>query len=181
MLPITEKIVPINEFTRPGKKLKSHKGIVMHYTASPGATALNIAAYFKRLSEQKPNDQVDDRYASAHFAVDRKTIVVVIPSDEMAYHVGSKTYTQKALDQLGKYPNDCTIGIEMCIEKDGSIHEETFLNAADLTAFLMKKWRIHPDSIWTHKGVVGWKDCPLPWVKNPKEFVRFQQEVKRRL
>lgn len=181
MLPIIDKLIPVSEFTRTGKKLKQVKGIVMHYTASPGATAQNIASYFKRLSEQKDNDDVADRYASAHYAVDSKSIVQMIPDLEMAYHVGSKTYTSAALDRLSKYPNDCTIGIEMCIEKDGSIHEQTFLNAADLTAMLIKKYKLYPASIWTHKEVVGWKDCPLPWIKNPKELERFKKEVQRRL
>ena len=128
MLPITNMLFPVNEFSRPGTKLKSKKGIVMHYTASNGAPAKNIANYFGGLRFQDPNDNVDDRYASAHFAVDDNSIVRALPEDEMAYHVGSTSYTKEALSQLSSYPNNCTVGIEMCLDKNGNITEATFQN-----------------------------------------------------
>jgi N-acetylmuramoyl-L-alanine amidase CwlA len=161
------------------------KGIVYHYTASPGAPAKNIDSFFDRLAQQNPNDNVDDHYASAHFSVDDTSIYATIPYKsgvaEMAYHVGSKTYTAEALKKLGSYPNNCTIGIEMCIDKNGNITEKTFQNAADLGAFLCKMHGLTEADLWTHKGVVGWKDCPLPWVKKPSEFERMKAEVAKRL
>ncbi|WMT39308.1 N-acetylmuramoyl-L-alanine amidase [Paenibacillus sp. D2_2] len=152
----------------------------MHYTASPGAPAKNISKYFAGLAAQNPNDNVNHRYAGAHFSVDRTSIYNSIPISELAYHVGSTTYTKEALTQLSSYPNNCTVGIEMCIEKDGSIHEGTFNNVVDLVVYLIKKEGF-PNSIWTHKGIVGWKDCPLPWVKNPSEFERFKKAVNDKL
>lgn len=180
MLPITKDYLPVNKFSRAGIKLKSKKGIVMHYTASPGAPAKNIGKYFAGLAQQNPNDNIKDTYAGAQYSVDRTSIYNNIPDDEMAYHCGSTTYTKEALAQLGTYPNNSTVGIEMCIEKDGSIHEDTFSNAVDLVVYLIKE-RGFPNSIWTHKGVVGWKDCPLPWIKNPKEFERFKKAVNDKL
>lgn len=185
MLPITESYSPINEFGRPGTKLKAVKGIVMHYTASKGAPAKNIDSYFDRLADQNPNDDVADRYASAHLSVDDTSIYATIPFKkevaEMAYHTGSKTYTPEAKAQLGTYPNNCTVGIEMCIDINGRITEKTFQNAADLAAHLCKMHGLTEKNLWTHKGVVGWKDCPLPWVQNPSEFARFKAEVAKRL
>lgn len=181
MLAITEMLIPVNVFSRPGIKLKARRGLVMHYTASNGAPAVNIAKYFAGLQFQNENDSKDDTYASAQYSVDRKSIYRVIPDYEMAYHCGSKTYTAEALAHLGSYPNNSTIGIEMCIEKDGSIHEETFQNAADLAAYLITTYAFPENEIWTHKGVVGWKDCPLPWIKNPSEYERFKKEVNARL
>ncbi len=177
MLPITESFIEVNQFSRNGQQLKSTKAIVLHYTASPGAPAINIRNYFNNLRMQNLQDQSVDRYAGAHYSVDRTTIIHQIPDTEVGYHVGSKTYTAEALSMLSKYPNDCTIGIEMCIEKDGVIHEDTFQNAADLAAKLMISHQMQPHQIWTHKGVVGWKDCPLPWVQNPAEFERFKKTV----
>lgn len=177
MIPIKNMVFHINEFSRPGIKLKGVKGIVLHYTASPGASAENIAKYFGRLAQQNPKDNVPDRYASAHFAVDDDSIVMAIPENEMAYHVGSKTYTNAALKYLGSYPNNCTIGIEMCIDKNGNITPATFKNTVDLTVYLCKKYNLNENNLWTHKGVVGWKDCPLPWIKNPSEFERFKKAV----
>jgi N-acetylmuramoyl-L-alanine amidase len=180
MITIQQSFISINPFSRTGKKLKQTKAIVMHYTAAPGAPAVNIRNYFHNLRNQNTTDQQDDRYAGAHYAVDRTSIVQAIPDEELAYHVGSQKYTSEALEKLSKYPNDCTIGIEMCIEKDGMIHQQTFQNTVDLTAFLMVKHRIDRQQIWTHKDVVGWKNCPLPWVQQPELFERFKTEVYRK-
>lgn len=171
MIEIKNMIIPINNYTRPGIKLKSKKGIVMHYTASPGAPSINIAKYFYNLK---------GKYASAHISVDRNSAYLSVPLDEMAYHCGSQTYTSEALNKLGSYPNNSTVGIEMCIEKDGSIHPETFNNAVDIVVWLIKDKKF-PNTIFTHKDVVGWKDCPLPWVKNLKEFERFKKCVNDKL
>lgn len=176
-----KNILPINKFTRPGTKLKSVKGIVMHYTASPGASAENIGNYFLRLSKQSADDNEADRFASAHYSVDEKTVVQSVPEEEMAYHVGSKTYAAEAIKRLGNYPNNCTIGIEMCINREGKITEDTFMQAAKLTARLLRKYKLTTEDIWTHKGVVGWKDCPLPWIQKPEELKRFKDTVKKLL
>lgn len=178
---ITKDIIDINEFSRDGKKLKAKKGFVMHYTATPGAPAQNISRYFRNLKLQDPDDNIADRYAGAQYSVDRFKIVQGIPNDERAYHCGSsKPYMPDAIKAFGAYPNDTTIGIEMCIELDGSIHEDTFQNAADLVVHLILTEAI-PNTIFTHKGVVGWKDCPLPWVKDTNEFERFKQTVTNKL
>ncbi|WP_139491809.1 N-acetylmuramoyl-L-alanine amidase [Brevibacillus dissolubilis] len=181
MLPIQEEIIDVNAYSRPGTKLKAVKGIVMHWTASPGAPAINILRYFGRLKQQNPADSQTDRYASAHFSVDDTSIYQIIPMNEMAYHVGSQTYTPDAIKRLSTYPNNCTIGIEMCINSNSQITEATFQNAADLVAYLLKKFQLGVDQIWTHKAVVGWKDCPRPWIEKPSEFARFKQEVQKRL
>lgn len=181
MLTIQQQLIPANPFSRPGKKLVAKRGIVMHYTADPGASARAIGNYFISLKDQKPGDGSVDRYASAHIQIDRATIVQSLPFDEMGYHCGSKQpYLAEALAKLGSYPNNSTVGIEMCIEADGSIHEDTFNNAVDMVVYLIQHEGF-PEVIFTHKGVVGWKDCPLPWVKNPGEFERFKQKVRSRL
>lgn len=181
MLPITKDFIEINPFSRAGRKLRGKKGIVMHYTATPGASAMNISDYFDSLKRQNPNDKDPDRYAGCQYQVDRVKIVQSMPDDEEAFQCGSKVgYTAEAKAKLGPYPNKTTVGIEMCIQRDGSIHEDTFQNAADLVAYLIKE-RGFPEVIFTHKGVVGWKDCPLPWIKKPSEFERFKKAVHDRL
>ncbi|WP_145052469.1 N-acetylmuramoyl-L-alanine amidase family protein [Paenibacillus xylanexedens] len=181
MLPIQKMLITVNDFSRPGIKLKSKRGIVMHYTADPGASALNINNYFDSLKKQSRNDNVKDTFAGAHIQVDRKNKVQGIPFDEMGYHCGSsQPYMAEALAKLGSYPNNSTIGIEMCIEKDGSIHEDTFQNAVEVVVHLIQNEGF-PEVIFTHKGVVGWKDCPLPWVRKPSEFERFKAAVRARL
>lgn len=181
MLAVQRQLIFKNKFSRPGSMLKAKKGFVLHYTASPSAPAENIGLYFNSLRNQDSTDDSVDRYASAQVSVDRFNIVQHIPWNEMAYHCGSKQpYMKDALANFGTYPNATTIGIEMCIEKDGSIHEDTFNNAADLIVFLIKTEGF-PNVLMTHKGVVGWKDCPLPWVKKPSEFERFKKLVNKKL
>jgi N-acetylmuramoyl-L-alanine amidase len=180
MLPIIDKIIPINEFSRPGTKLKAVKGIVLHYTADPGARADQIGRYFGNLAQQDPNDSEADTYASAQYGVDPSQLIRYIPDGEMAYEVGAKSYKQAALDQLSSYPNNVTIGIEMCINEDGEIEEGTFQNAADLAAWLCEKYDLTSNDLWRHYDITG-KYCPGPWVDNPSEFARFRQAVEDRL
>ncbi|MGO4731702.1 peptidoglycan recognition protein family protein [Paenibacillus sp. 2KB_22] len=180
MIQITKDYIPVNKYSRAGLKLKAKRGIVMHYTASPGAPAKNISKYFASLAQQDPNKAVKVRYASAHYSVDRTSIYNSLPDDELAYHCGSATYTKEALAKLGTYPNNSTVGIEMCIEKDGSIHEDTFNNVVDLAVYLIRE-RGFPPVFFTHKEVVGWKECPLPWIKQPGEYERFKQAVHTKL
>lgn len=180
MIQITKDYIPVNKYSRVGLKLKAKRGIVMHYTASPGAPAKNISKYFASLAQQDSNKAVKGRYASAHYSVDRTSIYNSLPDDELAYHCGSATYTKEALANLGTYPNNSTVGIEMCIEKDGSIHEDTFNNVVDLAVYLIRE-RGFPPVFFTHKEVVGWKECPLPWIKQPSEYERFKQAVHTKL
>jgi N-acetylmuramoyl-L-alanine amidase len=177
---IKNNLITLNPFSRPGTKLVAKRGIVMHYTADSGATASNIGRYFDSLKNQNLADK-NARYASAQFSVDRNGAEMHIPPDEMAYNCGSsQPYLPDAISMLGSYPNNSTVGIEMCIELDGSIHEDTFQNAADLVVHLIQNEGF-PEVLFTHKGVVGWKDCPLLWVKSPNEFERFKQVVKIKL
>lgn len=180
MLPITQMPVDINPFSRPGTKLVKVKGIVLHYTASPKADADNIIRYFDNLKKQKKNDGIPDTFASAHFAVDDTQIVQGIPEDEMAYEVGAKSYTEEALRRLSSYPNNCTIGIEMCIDANGNISEKTFQNTVDLTVYLLQKHKLTVNDLWRHYDITK-KICPLPWVRNPNEWERFKAEVARRM
>jgi len=181
MIEITQDLIQINPFSRDGSKLKAKNGIAMHYTADPGAPARNISHYFNSLKDQNIKDDAVDRYAGAHFSVDRTTKVQSIPTNERGYHVGSsQPYLPDAIRMIGSYPNDYCVGIEMCIEADGSIHEDTFQNAADLVVWLITNDGF-PNVLFTHKDIVGWKDCPLPWVKNPSEFERFKQLVNTKL
>lgn len=169
MLPIQIKIIPPCQHARPQKPLKAVKGIVLHYTGDEGASDTAIRNYFA-------NDS-DGRYASAHFAVDDDSITQCLPEREMAYHVGSPNpYKQAALDRLSTYPNNCTIGIEMCINKAGAITPATRQNTIDLTVYLLKKYGLTAANLWRHFDITG-KDCPSPWVQNPSEWERFKKDV----
>jgi N-acetylmuramoyl-L-alanine amidase len=76
-------------------------------------------------------------------------------------------------------PNNCTIGIEMCVlDADGNFTPETLLAARELTAKLLRDNHLTTDDIGTHHLVVGWKDCPRLWMIHPNLFESFKQDVK---
>jgi N-acetylmuramoyl-L-alanine amidase len=96
----------------------------------------------------------------------------------MAYHVGAKTYTPEAISRFGHYPYNCTIGIELCHPAgDGKFTPETWIAAAELTAYLLKLFHLEPSTgIWTHHGITL-KDCPKYFVEHPEAFERFKLDA----
>jgi N-acetylmuramoyl-L-alanine amidase len=169
----------MNKFSRPGFKLAGVRGLVMHWTADPGATDENEVNYFDG------SDGGGGRYASAHFFVDSDSAKQDIPLDEVAYHaneqpcriaklqgsikIGNTTYVGGA--------NVTAIGIEMCEEKDGSIHPKTVERAANIAAELCKKFNLNPlVDIYRHYDVTG-KNCPAPWVSDASKFDAFKRRV----
>jgi N-acetylmuramoyl-L-alanine amidase len=176
---IQRDLLTVNPFSRPGKKLSGMKAIVIHWVANAGSTAKQNRNYFESLKNQSQSD-ASARYASAHFIVGiLGEIVQCIPSEEMAYHVGAKSYTPAALGDLGHYPNNCTVGIELCHPlSDGCFTGDTLTAARELCALLCVQFGIiNPDlDIWTHHGITG-KYCPKWFVDHPEEFKEFKQGV----
>jgi N-acetylmuramoyl-L-alanine amidase len=172
---IQRNLLTVNCFSRPGKKLSGVKGIVIHWTGNARSTAKQNRDYFESLRKQSLNDPAA-RYASAHFITGLSgEVIQCIPSDEMAYHAGAKTYTPEALGRLGHYPNNCTVGIELCHRRaDGDFSAETLLAAKELCALLCIQFGLDPArDIWTHYGVTG-KICPKRFVDHPEEFHTFK-------
>ena len=182
---IQRDMLTVNPFSRPNKKLDGVKAVVIHWVANAGSTAKQNRNYFEGLKSQKPiidssgKDIQTYRFASAHFIVGISgEVIQCIPSEEMAYHAGAKTYTPDALGRLGHYPNNCTIGIELCHpEDDGRFSVETLLATAKLCASLCIQFDLDPfTDIWTHYGITG-KNCPKWFVDHPEKFEDFKQDV----
>ena len=180
------RLIDINPFSRPGRRLKGVKAIVMHWVGNPGSTAEANRVYFKRLKEQDKKDEKPDRYASSHYIIGLKgEVLQTIPTDEVAYHCGSASYTEEAERFFGDFvskrnsPNNCTIGIEMCHpDWTGVFNYETEQAAIELVANLCQSYGLTPETgIWRHYDVVGWKSCPKFWVDNEHEFVLFKDRV----
>lgn len=170
-----EDIVIKNKYSRPAFKLLSVKGIVVHYTANRGGTAKNHADYF---------DGADGgayRYAGAHIFVDRKEALLIIPLDEVAYHANDKPSKVSKLRATAPYykngnANLTTIGIEMCIEKDGSLHPDTVKRTEAVVKELMKRYKLSASDVYRHYDITG-KNCPAMWVSNPAEFTAFKKRL----
>jgi N-acetylmuramoyl-L-alanine amidase len=177
-LNVDRMLLSINPFSRPGKKLSGVKGVVVHWVRNPGTSALQNWSYFEGLKSQSL-DNPKAVFASAHFIVGlRGEVIQCLPLDEMAYHVGAKVYTPEAVSRFGHYPNNNTIGIELCHPaRDGKFTVETWLAAVDITAFLLKTFNLEPPTgVWTHHGITL-KDCPKYFVDHPEAFERFKLDV----
>ena len=161
-----EKIIKPNKYSRPQKKITAVRKIVMHWTANLGATANGHYNYFNTLS---------GRYASAHFFIDKTESILIIPLNEIAYHAndGSK----RKIAELRPNANFLSIGIELCVEKDGSFHPNTIKQAEAVAAELCKRYKLDPKTdIVRHYDITG-KNCPAPWVKSSTGLVQFRNNV----
>jgi len=165
--PITRKLLT-HPISRPalrdkqGFRLREVRAIVMHWTANidKGANALANRNYFN----------LGSRYASAHYVVDDHSIIQCLPDNEVGYHVGAKRYEpagREIMNGSGLNPNYFTIGIEMCVNKDGD-WEKTYRNSAELAGFLLLKHKPPEPQLLRHFDITG-KDCPkmmltpAPW------------------
>lgn len=180
-------LIKVNKYSRPGYKLLGVKGIIMHYTANPSASAKNHVTYFgKTLIEQNEKLPANKRrYASAHFFVDKNEAVLIIPLNEVAYHANEKApkldkFKATASYYKGGNANLTTIGVELCIEKDGSLHPDTLKRAEQLVADLCKQFKLKETDIYRHYDVTG-KNCPAFWVSNPSGFTKFKAVVKAKI
>lgn len=170
-----EDFIPVNRWTRPGTKLPLVRKIVLHYTANPGASAANHVTYFGKTlpgannaaflqyGEVQARARNLIREASAHFFVDAKEAILVIPLSEIAYHASQA--------------NPYSIGIEMCIEEDGSFAAETVWRTAEIVKELCALYQLNPgQDVIRHYDVTG-KICPKPYVDHPSAWEAFKKSL----
>jgi N-acetylmuramoyl-L-alanine amidase len=190
---IIKKFLTVNRYSRPGRPLGSVNGIILHWVGIPMQRAVSTWNFFEFTCPK------DRHYSSAHYIIDLDgTIYHAMPDTEVAYHCGSsqpdpesgRVYTDWAREKFGFYaerpdvnsPNNCTIGIELCvIDGMGNYTPETLGAARELVAKLLKENGLAIDDIGTHHLVVGWKDCPRLWTKYPERFDAFRQAVKEQM
>lgn len=146
---------------RKGREFPVH-WIVLHFTANNGDTAKNNADYFANNANLR---------ASAHYFVDPNEIYQSVKDTDTAWHCGR--------ERGGSYYNDCrnanSIGIEMCsVIRNGVyvIPDETVRNAAELVRYLMARHHVPVSRVCRHYDVTH-KQCPEPWVRNPKQWEKF--------
>nr|WP_017435155.1 N-acetylmuramoyl-L-alanine amidase [Parageobacillus caldoxylosilyticus] len=169
----TEKFIHKNEYSRPGLKLKGVKKLVLHWTANPGASAANHFTYFDKTIIEKKS------YASAHIVVDKNEAINIIPLDEVAYHANDGTY--RGVPELKPNANFLSIGVEMCVEKNGTFHPDTIARTEDVFVELCKKFKLDPIKDIVRHYDITHKNCPAPWVKDSQKFIDFKNRVKAKL
>lgn len=137
---IVEKLLPKGgkaaNSNRPGTPL-SPEGVVVHETATPNATAENEYRYFS----------TGYRGASAHYFVDDKVILRVIPENEMAWHAGPTA-------------NKKFLSVELCHFKDETRFQETWKRAVWLVADMCRRYGWDPKkAVVSHAWVSRtWKE-----------------------
>lgn len=155
---VQEMLLEPNEYSRPQLPLEKVNGVVIHYTANPGTDAESNRNYFNNLKDTKATK------VSSHFVIGLQgEIIQCIPLDEVAYASNNR--------------NGDTISIECCHpKKDGKFDKKTYESLVGLTAWLCGTYNLKADDILRHYDVTG-KDCPLDFVKNPKKWNAFKEDV----
>ena len=155
---IQVELLTVNEYSRPTIEVGKIKGIVIHYTANPGSTAMQNRDYFEGLKETK------ETMASSHFIVGIEgEIVQCVPTWEIAYASNNR--------------NADTISIETChLTEDGTYTEETYDSLVDLTAWLCKKFDLTEEDLIRHYDITG-KICPKYFVENEDAWDDFKKDV----
>ena len=137
-----------------GGYIKKVEYLVIHFVGAAGQ-AINNGNFFKSVN----------RRSSAHYFVDPKHTVQVVPENRAAWHVG---------DGKGRYgiTNSNSIGIEGCQDTSTGknvwywdFHPDTYQQMIELTSHLQKKYGI-PDSKVVRHYDASRKLCPGNWQHN---------------
>lgn len=159
---ITEKLLTINPYSRPGTKRSRTTKIAIHYVGNPGSTAIANRNYFESLKDKHV-------YASSHYIIGLQgEIIRCVPEDEIAYTTNSA--------------NAYSIGIECCHPRADGVFNQVTCNAlVELCADLCRRYHLTEEDLIRHYDVTG-KACPLAWASNsgPKyqDWLAFKLEVK---
>ncbi len=152
------ELLDVNEYSRPGIPLEQVNGVVIHYTANPGSSAMANRNYFEGLKD------VQSTKASSHFIVGIEgEIVQCIPCDEIAYASNSR--------------NSDTISIECChLDETGQFTDATYDSVINLTAWLCARYGLDSQEVIRHYDVTG-KECPKYFVDHEDAWDKFRQDV----
>ena len=142
---IDVELLTPNEYSRPGIATDKITGIVVHYTANPGAGARNNRDYFEGLKDSHVTK------ASSNFVVGLEgEIIQCVPTWEVAYASNSR--------------NTDTVSIECCHpDETGKFNDATYHSMVELCAWLCLKFDLNEEDVIRHYDVTG-KNCPKYFV-----------------
>ena len=155
---ITEDFLTVNPYSRPAEPLDGVKNIFVHYTANKNTSARQIRSYFENLGI------TGETSASAHFIIGYDgEIIQCLPLDEIGYAVKTRNYD--------------SISIECCYRDDsGKFTDATYQSLLQLTAWLLKEYKLAPNDVLRHYDVGG-KKCPLYFVEHEDSWEQFRQDL----
>ena len=155
---IDVQLLTVNPYSRPGTETKKIRGLVIHYTANPGASAIGNRNYFEGLKDSHATK------ASSNFIVGLDgEIVQCVPTWEEAYASNER--------------NIDTVSIECCHpDESGKFTKKTYQSMVYLSAWLCMKFDLDEDDIIRHYDVTG-KNCPKYFVEDEKAWEKFREDV----
>lgn len=155
---IDVQLLTVNPYSRPGKPTDKIKGIVVHYTANPGASAMANRNYFEGLKDEQQTK------ASSNFIIGLEgEVIQCVPTWEIAYASNER--------------NIDTVSIECCHpDETGRFNEETYQSMVRLCAWLCWKFELKEKDVIRHYEVTG-KTCPKYFVEDEKAWKMFRKDV----
>lgn len=155
---ITEDLLPVNDWSRPGRAMTAVNGIVVHYTGNPGTTAAQNRNYFANLARSH------ETYASSNFVIGLEgEVLLCVPIGEVAFASNDR--------------NDDTLSIEVCHPDDtGEFTPESYASLVRLVRWLAEFYGLDGEDVIRHYDIRG-KECPRYFVQNPEAWEAFKTEV----
>ena len=155
---VSEQLLTVNDYSRPGLAIDQVNGIVVHYTANPGTTAQQNRDYFEGLKDSH------ETHASSHFVIGLDgELIQCIPCKEISYASNDR--------------NNDTISIECCIPDDtGRFNDATYQTLVHLVAWLCGRYDLTMDDVIRHYDVTG-KNCPKYYVEHEDAWKQFKVDV----
>ena len=151
---VTEELLPVNRFSRPGIPLERIDGVVIHYVGNPATSAEANRNYFASLSSGAENV-----FASSHFIVGLEgEVLACVPLTEVAYASNTR--------------NEDTVSIEVCHpDETGEFSPETYAKLTELTAWLCSTFELDPrEDVIRHYDVHRLNGYPHEQCKNCPKY-----------
>lgn len=156
---VSVKLIPVNEYSRPGTKLDAVNGLVIHYVGNPGTSAEANRSYFAGLAASGAT------YASSNFIIGIDgEVLECVPADEVAYCSNNR--------------NSDTLSIECCHPgEDGKFTDATYASLVRLAADLCVEFDLDPErDIIRHYDITE-KLCPLYYVENTDAWEALKADI----
>ena len=155
---IDVQLLTPNEYSRPQIPIDQIKYIAIHYTANPGAGAMDNRNYFENLAA------THETKVSSHFVVGLNgEVVQCIPTSEMSYATNER--------------NVDTLSIECChTDETGVFNEATYDSVVKLTAWLCTRFGLTEENVIRHYDVTG-KNCPKYYVENQEAWEQMKADI----
>lgn len=155
---IDVQLLTPNAYSRPQLAIEQVRYIAVHYTANPGATAMDNRNYFENLAVTQ------ETKVSSHFVIGMEgEVVQCIPTAEMSYATNER--------------NVDTLSIECCHpDETGQFTDATYDSVVKLAAWLCTRFGLTENEVIRHYDVTG-KSCPRYYVEHEDLWQQMKEDI----